>query len=99
MEVIKKLNFFFKKLKLNEEQYNELLFKSTCYDNMISCVHINKEIETLDVRQGKTSTIICKFTNVVNYICSINIIEMLKAGGFTFDKSMKLDISTEEKLI
>lgn len=43
MTVINKLKFVFKKLMMKEIEYNKLIQKSKFYDNMISCIHINKE--------------------------------------------------------
>ena len=96
MKIINKIKFFMKKLTLKEKQYNELLFKSKCYDGMISCIYISKETETIDIKRGKGDYTVYKFTNVVNYICSINIVEMLKAGGFVFDKSIQWNITTDD---
>ena len=96
MKIINKLKFILKKLTLTEQKYNELIFKSNSYDSMISCIHIDIKEETMDIREGKDNAVVLKYTKAINYICSINIVDMLKAGGFVFDKPIKWNIITKQ---
>lgn len=94
--MINKLKFFFKKLNLKETEYNILVYKSNCFDNMISCIHISKEIEPIYAKNGRGINIL-RFDKVINFIVSVNMIDMLKSAGFTLDKSVKWDITTDNK--
>jgi hypothetical protein len=88
--IVHKIRFFFKKLSMQETTYNLMKWESDHYNNMLQCIKGSLETECVKAKQG--NHIVAAFPKSQTLYITINITELLKAGGYEFNGPVKYDI-------
>ena len=89
----RKLLCLFERIRLSELDYKNIKSKAQMYDNMMSTVVFNFNTVSEDIKD-KDGNIIYRFPKSKTANIDIDIVEMLKAGGVTFDlNAVKLNVA------
>lgn len=88
----RKLLCLFERIRLSESDYKNIKSKAQMYDNMMSTIDFNLNTELEDIKD-KDGNIIYRFPKSKTANMNIDIVEMFKAGGVTFDlDAVKLNV-------
>lgn len=88
----RKILCIFERIRLSESDYKNIKLKAQLYDNMMSTIDFNINNESEDIKD-KDGNIIYRFPKSKTANMDIDIVEMIKAGGVTFDlDAVKLNV-------
>ena len=91
MRIIRWFRTFFKKLFTSNSDFIAMERESKFYSAMMSLVHVNRDTEYVNAKNSNGATIM-RFPKSDTYTVSVNIRDMLEAGGFAVDDSVKWDV-------
>lgn len=91
MKIVQWFRIFFKKLITSNSVFIAMERESKFYNEMMSLVHVNRDTECVDAKNSIGTTLI-RFPQSDTYTVSVNIRDMLEAGGFAVDDSVKWDV-------
>lgn len=91
MRIIQWIKIFFKKVFTSNSNFIAMERESQFYKAMMSLVRIDRNTDYVDAKNSNGATIM-RFPKSDTYTVSANIKNMLEAGGFAVDDSVKWDV-------
>lgn len=97
MKLKEKLYLFLKRLMMSSHEYLNMKNDAQNFRNVMGCVGINIGTKYVDCRD-KYGKLLLKFPENIEATINVDVADMLKAIGVTYDKShVKLNILEGEK--
>lgn len=97
MKLKEKLHLFLERMMMSNHEYLNMKNDAQNFKNVRGCVGVNTSTKYVDYRD-KYGEILCKFPESTETTIDVNITDMLKAIGVTYNKNyVKLNIVEGEK--
>lgn len=94
MKIVSTIKSFFRRAFMSCSQFESMERESEFYRNMMSKAHVSQSTEYEDCKSSKGFTVF-RLPKSSTYTISLNIKDMLEAGGYVFDDSFKWDVKFE----
>ena len=97
MKLKEKLYLFLERMMMSNHEYLNMKNDAQNFKNVVRCVSVNISTKYADCRD-KYGELLCKFPESIGAPIDVNVADMPKAMGVTYDKNLvKLNIAEGEK--
>jgi len=88
------IKYLIRRINTDRSSFELMKWKAKHYDDMVSCITVNSSIE-YENASNKKGVVLLQFPKSVTNTVSVNLNNMLRAGGYEFSDTTYWDIKTQ----